>query len=132
MLRFLRSRRSAPKPDPERPPAPLNTIEGLGKYLQDRLLRTQELIRVRRGVSVSELAAVDEELDRICREMAEDIEKFRVEPLKLSERLQRMMRLTLDEIREQRDKARQLRQPVTGPDRNRTEPTVPDSVRVDS
>lgn len=117
MLRFLRFRRQAPKPAPDRPPAPLNTIEGLSEYLQDRLLRMQDLIRVRRGVSVTELAAIDEEMDRICREMAEDIEKFRVEIPGLSERLQRMMRITLEEICEQRDKARQLRQPVTGPDR---------------
>jgi hypothetical protein len=77
----------------------------------------EDLLRARRGVSVSELAAIDEELDRMCREMAEDVEKFSVGPDGLSERLQRMMRITLEEICEQRDKARQLRQPVTGPDR---------------
>lgn len=121
MLRFLRFRRSTPKPAPDRTQAPLNTIEGLSQYLQDRLPRALDLIRARRGVSVSELAAIDEEIDRICREMAEDIEKFRGEPLKLSERLQRMMRLTLEEICEQRDKSRQLRQPVTGPDSDRVD-----------
>ena len=77
----------------------------------------QYLIRARPGVSVFELAAIDDEIDRICREMAEDIEKFRVGPDRLSKGLQRMMRITLEEICEQRDKARQLRQPVTGPDR---------------
>jgi hypothetical protein len=111
MFRFLRFRRSAPKPAPDRPPAPLNTIEGLAGYLQDRLSRSQDLISARRGASVSELAAIDEEIDQLCREMAEDVEKFRLEPVNLSKRLQRMLRLTLDEICEQRDKSRQLRQP---------------------
>jgi hypothetical protein len=112
MLRFLRSRRSAPKPAPEPSEWPLNSIAGISDYLQERLGRMQHLTRTRRGASVSELAVIDEEIDRMCQGMAEDIEEFQV-----SERIRRMMRLTLEEICEQRDKARQLRQPVTGPDR---------------
>lgn len=106
-MRFLRFRRSAPKNrTPDRSQAPLNTIEGLSNYLQDRLRRMRDLTNARRGARGSELAAVDEEMDRICREMAEDIEKFSVGPDRLSERLQRMMRITLDEVCDMRDKAR--------------------------
>lgn len=119
MLRFLRFSRTASKRAPAPPQQPLNTIGGLSNYLQDRLNRMHHLTRVRRGVSVSELAAVDEEMDRICREIAEDIEKSRGGPAPLSKRLQRMMRVGLEEICEMRDKARQLRQPTTGPDENR-------------
>jgi hypothetical protein len=117
MFRFLRSRRSAPKRRPDPPEWPINTIGGLSNFLGERLGRVQHLIQARRGASVSELATIDEEIDQICRNMAEDIEKGEIGSDKLSQRLQRMMRITLEEICEQRDKARQLRQPVTGPDR---------------
>jgi hypothetical protein len=86
------------------------TMEGIAEYLQVRLGRIRYLAATRRTATATDIAVVDEEMDRICREMAADIESYQVgtpEIPVLSERLQRMVRLTLEEMGEMRDRARQ-------------------------
>ena len=86
------------------------TMEGVAEYLHVRLGRIDYLATTRRTASTTETAAVDEEMDRICREMAVDIESYQVGTPQipaLNKRLQLMMRLGLEEMCKMRDKARE-------------------------
>lgn len=102
MPRFLRR---GPKHD--KPPGG-ETIEGLSVLLQDWLLRMQDLVAARRTAKPGDVAGIDEMMDQLCQEAAEDVERDG-SITGLSKRLQRMKRITLEELCEQRDKARQER-----------------------
>lgn len=102
MRSFLRFPRS--KPRPETPPPEPTTLEGVSTTLQSWLSRMRDLIAARRSASTTEIAAIDEKIDQLCREAAEDVEQ--TQGGALSVRLQRMKRLTLDEMLEWRDDAR--------------------------
>lgn len=88
------------------------TMAGVSEYLRDRMTLMQALLADRRRADPAQLAAVDEAMDRLCQDLAADIEKSRhgtPDGPALSTSLRRMMELTLEEIIDQRDRARQER-----------------------
>ena len=103
MRNFLRFPRSTPRKEPQ-PPEP-TTLEGLSATLQSWLSQMQDLLTARRSASATEIAAIDDKIDQLCREAAEDVERTQGSSA-LSVRLQRMKRLTLEEMLEQWDEAR--------------------------
>lgn len=96
-------RRSRPKSD-NRPRA---TIQSISDLMLVWLNRMDELLAARHTAAPSDIPAIDEKIDQLCQEAAEDVETTRGGDL--SVRLQRMKQLTLDELCELRDKARQQR-----------------------
>jgi hypothetical protein len=93
-------------------PPVVDGIGSLSRYLRDRLSRMHALIAAQRTASPADLPDIDEKMDLICREVAADLENSRIGTSsipQLNERLRRMVRLTLEEIIELRDKARQER-----------------------
>lgn len=106
-----------PSPEParnvvastRRPPA---RLEDVSEYLQQRMVRMNDLVGRRSRTWREDIPAIDEEMDQLCREVAEDLENSgnsKSTLPELSTRLRRMVRLTLEEMTEQRDKARQER-----------------------
>jgi hypothetical protein len=94
------------------PGPPRNGLEGISDYLQDRLGRMHALTAARRTAGPADLPGIDEKMDLICREVAADLENSRIGTSsipQLNERLRRMVRLTLEEMLELRDKAQQER-----------------------
>jgi hypothetical protein len=93
-------------------PPVVDGLVGLSEYLRDRTGRMHALIAARRTASPAELPSIDEKMDLICREVAADLDNSRIGTSsipQLNERLRRMVRLTLEEMLEIRDKARQER-----------------------
>jgi hypothetical protein len=64
----------------------------------------RDLVHARRLAYPSKIAAIDEEMDQLCREVADEVEK--TGKGELTKRIRRMKHLALEEIVEQRDKAR--------------------------
>src|SRR5262245_8843212 len=94
--------RSKTKPAPV--VRPDETLGGVADLLQGWLVRMQELVHARGLASPSDLAAIDEKIDQLCEEAAKEVEK--PAQSQLGTRVQRMKRLTLEEMRDLRAKAR--------------------------
>jgi hypothetical protein len=94
--------RSKSKPRPA--VRPTDTLEGASDLLSGWLKRMQDLGHARRLATPPARVAIDEEMDQVCQDVAEEVEKTGREGV--SERIRRMKRLTLNEVLEMRDKAR--------------------------
>jgi hypothetical protein len=75
--------------------------------MQDWLVRMQELVAARETAAPWDVPAVDEKIDQLCQEAAENVAGPQHDAL--SERLRRMKRIALEELHESRDRARRQR-----------------------
>lgn len=100
---LFRFRRSKPKPAGQ-PPPNATTLGGLSELLQSWLSRMQELVAARETAAPWHLPDIDAQIDQLCQEAAEKVARPHTD--ELSERLQRMQRLVLEEMFDMRDKAR--------------------------
>jgi hypothetical protein len=92
------------KKNPERTIAPSDTLGGVSVLLESWLTRMNDLIAARRLAYPAQLAAIDEQMEQLCQEAAENIEKSSQSAL--GDRIQRMKQLVLNEMIELRDRAR--------------------------
>src|SRR5262245_26635810 len=96
--------RSKSRPEPRTTVRHEDTLEGLSELIQGWLTRMRDLLHSRELAAPPDRPGIDEQIDQLCREAAENAEQTR--GTGLSERLQRMKQLTLDEMLEWRDTAR--------------------------
>ncbi|MPZ86429.1 MAG: hypothetical protein GEV28_41075 [Actinophytocola sp.] len=87
------------RPKREKPPRPPSDLDRIAPRITELLDRMRDLSVARAAAgSPRSRAAVQEQMDQVCRDMADDIEAYRG-----TERVRLMMVLALDELRAQRD-----------------------------
>lgn len=101
LFRFPRS-----KTDHKRPLHP-GSMEVVAELMQSWFHRMQKLLDARETAAPWQLPDIDAQIDQLCQEAAENIAS--PHNSELSVRLQRMKRLTLEELHDMRDSARQQR-----------------------
>lgn len=106
MWPFRRREPTFPPYEPTPRPPRVGGLGDLAEYLGDNLKRMQDLEARRPTATPSDLPAIDEEMNRICQDMADGV-GIPVDERSMSTRLRRMRDLTLEELRAVRDRARQ-------------------------
>lgn len=96
-------------------PASANTVAGpvgmaeVAEYVKARMVLMKDLVARRRTAIPPDVPAIDEEMDRICLEVAADLQNSghgHGHLPGMSKRLRLMVELTLEELRDLRDTAR--------------------------